>query len=455
MVDLATFRTFHRASPGRQSEALVAEPDLQLEKGGLTEEALPTRFTQELRARRRAARTDMRQSEAWAEADIVHAPTAPLATPVDPAPAPVDLAVEAQFEAEHAELPAPHIEHEDAVHAAPALEEQTVLHEEELAPPVLAESSEPDEVSVHEQTVAYEAAADLSPEPAVPAIGPEESQDEPSATDAAHDAPGADSTGWHGEPAPVEPAPMLPSRPVRIEELLGETIAPPEVPAPVITPHFASPPPVFETDEASLPDEEPALLLRQNYSSESLPLDYRLIGLANPLVCTVTGRLGDATPIELSIGRTGIYRPNGFRAAPWSGFAYDVSSDGRTGLALGTRILTSRGEIPVEDLVPGDSALALRGPALLPIVWIGRSIAVPPPVEIAADAFGPGRPSRTLRVGADHPVFMQTLPVAARDLVNGDTIRVIDTETAELFHIDVGFAEVLLAEGVPLASGCR
>jgi len=45
--------------------------------------------------------------------------------------------------------------------------------------------------------------------------------------------------------------------------------------------------------------------------------------------------------------------------------------------------------------------------------------------------------------------------VSARDLVNGDSIRTLDTETAELFHIDVGVAEVLLAEGVPLASGCR
>jgi hypothetical protein len=92
---------------------------------------------------------------------------------------------------------------------------------------------------------------------------------------------------------------------------------------------------------------------------------------------------------------------------------------------------------------------------LLPIVWIGRSIAVPPPVEIDADAFGPGRPGKTLRVGADHPIFIATMPVSARDLVNGDTIRTLDTETAELFHIDVGVAEVLLAEGVPLASGCR
>jgi hypothetical protein len=227
----------------------------------------------------------------------------------------------------------------------------------------------------------------------------------------------------------------------------GETL-PIEPPKP-LEPAIADP-------DATLPAQEaPALAIRQYYSSDPLTLDYRLLGLANPIVCTVTGRLGDATPEPLTIGRTGLYRPDGFRPAPWSGLAYDVSPDGRTGLVLGTRILTARGEVPVEDLVPGDTALALRGPALLPIVWIGRSIAAPPPVEIAADAFGPGRPGRTLRVGADHPIFIQSMPIPAQELVNGSSIRILDTETAELFHIDVGFAEVLLAEGVPLSSGCR
>jgi hypothetical protein len=297
-----------------------------------------------------------------------------------------------------------------------------------------------------------------------------------------------------GEAALVELPPPLPPRPAPIFDFLTEPAAPSEPAAGAVMPSFESLEPGLEADEApqepdlwpfeppssmrdgetlpieppkplepaiadpdaTLPAQEaPALAIRQYYSSDPLTLDYRLLGLANPIVCTVTGRLGDATPEPLTIGRTGLYRPDGFRPAPWSGLAYDVSPDGRTGLVLGTRILTARGEVPVEDLVPGDTALALRGPALLPIVWIGRSIAAPPPVEIAADAFGPGRPGRTLRVGADHPIFIQSMPIPAQELVNGSSIRILDTETAELFHIDVGFAEVLLAEGVPLSSGCR
>ena len=238
------------------------------------------------------------------------------------------------------------------------------------------------------------------------------------------------------EPAPARPPPEAAPEAFLEDERLGETVA--------LTPVEGRP-----------PEWAPPAVLHHQYRSDPLALEYQLLGLANPLVCTVVGTIGAAEPIRLSMGRTGIYRPEGFRAAPWSGFAYDLSSDGRNGFVVGTRILTARGEIAVEQLIPGDSALALRGPALLPILWIGRSIAEEAPVEIAAGAFGPDRPRKTLCVGADHAIFMQTFPVAARELVNGSTIRRLDQEGSELFHIDVGPAEVLLAEGIPLASGRR
>jgi hypothetical protein len=50
---------------------------------------------------------------------------------------------------------------------------------------------------------------------------------------------------------------------------------------------------------------------------------------------------------------------------------------------------------------------------------------------------------------------MQTMPVAARELVNGSTVRSLPAEAQALFHLDVGASEVLLAEGIPLASGRR
>jgi hypothetical protein len=171
-----------------------------------------------------------------------------------------------------------------------------------------------------------------------------------------------------------------------------------------------------------------------------IPARADLLGLANPTVVTLLVRLAGA---------------QGFRAAPWSGFAYDIAADTRTGLVAGTRILTARGELEVERLLPGDSALALRGPALLPITWIGRSKATEPPIRIAAGALGPNIPRRTLCLAPDHPVFLDPIPVPASSLVNGTTIHAVDIDAAELFHIDVGATEVLFAEGVPLSSSQR
>ena len=179
------------------------------------------------------------------------------------------------------------------------------------------------------------------------------------------------------------------------------------------------------------------------------------LGLAHPSAITLRARLQAQEPVELTADRSGQYRPDHSRAAPWGGFAFDHVGDTRTGLVAGTRILTSRGEMEVEKLLPGDAALALRGPALLPISWIGRSGAKASPVLIEAGALGPNLPRRPLSLGPDQPIFIAPVPVPARSLVNGTTIRMLSDTEAELFHIDVGKAEVLFAEGVPLSSSSR
>ena len=106
----------------------------------------------------------------------------------------------------------------------------------------------------------------------------------------------------------------------------------------------------------------------------------------------------------------------------------------------------------VEKLVPGDAVMALRGPALLPISWIGRSVTAVPPIRIEPGALGPGIPRRILCVGPDQAVFLDPGPVAASTLVNGTTIREDEEVPPDLFHIDVGRAEVIFAEGLALSS---
>ena len=563
MVELATFRMFHRASPARQPEALPEEPSAPPEVNSQVDESLPTRFSEELRARRRAARIDMRQSGAWAEPEIAPPAGPSLAesvafvseapTPVHPvAPAASDHEDgEPAFEAplppeapaaEASDVPVEAGEHAFAhspiADADPAIEHPERFFQEHAVPPSEHPGLEEDggdiDAAAHAKASVLAAEARDFPVPGIaghvepialeehvddthtphPAAYPE-SETLEGEYEAGHPEnaagsegvaePGLETSQPHArleaeevEPAPESDVPPSPepiaahrAPPVLMDDYLDahqhSLASAPHVAEPAADVEAASPlysevpieepwpiePPSALLDEHVLPIAPPAPLEPQTdivplatevteapvfpreYRSDSLDLDYRLLGLANPQVCTVIGKLGDATPTQMSVGRAGIYRPDGFRPAPWSGFAYDIAPTGRMRFVLGTRTLTARGEIPVEELSPGDTALALRGPALLPILWIGRSVASPQPVEIAAGAFGPGRPGRALRVGADHPIFMETMPVAARDLVNGGTIRSLESEPVELFHVDVGFAEVLLAEGVPLASGSR
>ena len=215
--------------------------------------------------------------------------------------------------------------------------------------------------------------------------------------------------------------------------------------------------PEIQSDPAHLPTERPSQDVpgADWVDLSAIPLECDQLGLANPAVITLVAHLPGSEAIPLEAATDGIYRPPSFRPAPWSGFAYDQASDALSGLAAGTRILTARGEVEVERLMPGDIALALRSPALLPISWIGRSLATAHPIRIEPGALGPDVPRRAICLGPEQAVFIQPIPVPARTLVNGTTIREMEAGTSDLFHVDVGRAEVLFAEGIPLSSSHR
>jgi hypothetical protein len=211
-----------------------------------------------------------------------------------------------------------------------------------------------------------------------------------------------------------------------------------------------------ERDEVEYERQEPGSPTAGWVDLTAIPISCDQLGLANPIVISVVAHLPGFEPVQLDAATSGIYRPPGFRPAPWSGFAYDQTrGDVLTGVAAGTRILTARGEVEVERLMPGDAALALRSPALLPISWIGRSVATARPIRIEPGALGPNVPRRLLCLGPDQPIFIEPVPVAARTLVNGTTIREVETDSSDLFHVDVGQAEILFAEGLPLSSSIR
>ncbi|GGG36827.1 hypothetical protein GCM10010964_25830 [Caldovatus sediminis] len=130
----------------------------------------------------------------------------------------------------------------------------------------------------------------------------------------------------------------------------------------------------------------------------------------------------------------------------------------------GTRIMTARGEVAVEDLRIGDLVVTAhgRGPVLQPVVWIGKrrvNLAAHPnraavePILIRAGALGEGVPFRDLRVSPEHAIFVDGRLVPAGLLVNGASIvREPWWQAVTWYHVELPEHGLLMAEGAPAES---
>ena len=151
------------------------------------------------------------------------------------------------------------------------------------------------------------------------------------------------------------------------------------------------------------------------------------------------------------------------------GATFTMSSDGDDGTFVednlpcyvrGTRILTDRGEIAVEDLRIGDHAIAASG-ARRPIVWLGRrridlahhrNPAAVRPVRVSAGAFGEGAPRRDLWLSPGHNIAFAGALMPISSLINGRSIVQIEQPSVEYWHVELETHDIFLADGLPAES---
>src|SRR5208337_3302087 len=127
----------------------------------------------------------------------------------------------------------------------------------------------------------------------------------------------------------------------------------------------------------------------------------------------------------------------------------------------GARILTARGEVPVEGLRVGDQAMALLAGGLRRIRWIGhrrldlRTHPKPEtvhPISVSAGAFADGSPHRDLWLSPGHFVFVDGVLIQISKLVNGATIVQVPRHEVTYWHVELDQHDVLLAEGLQVES---
>lgn len=188
---------------------------------------------------------------------------------------------------------------------------------------------------------------------------------------------------------------------------------------------------------------------------------------------------GGKTPLVYSASQTrsdwnNFLQNKAFLHDAWSGFLYPglatMSSTDLTFLnaigfdircfAPGTRILTTRGDIAVEQLALGDNAVLHDG-KIAPITWIGHrtvDLAHHPrpetvqPILIKAGALGENLPHRDLTLSPDHALFLDGHLIPAKALLNGTTIRQRSEPSITYYHVELPAHAVLLAEGAPVES---
>jgi hypothetical protein len=124
----------------------------------------------------------------------------------------------------------------------------------------------------------------------------------------------------------------------------------------------------------------------------------------------------------------------------------------------GTRVLTTRGERPIQELTIGDLVITSAGVAK-PIKWIARRLYVQAahkpwpkginPVRISRSALQADIPQDDLLLSQNHCLYLDGMLIRAGNLVNGSSIMIDNGfNEIEYLHIVLDKHDIILAEGV-------
>jgi len=122
------------------------------------------------------------------------------------------------------------------------------------------------------------------------------------------------------------------------------------------------------------------------------------------------------------------------------------------GFAEGTRILTARGELPVERLVAGDLVLTLSGLGvpLKPVRRVAPVEAEGEALRLRPGALAAGMPIRDLVVGPAQPLRVEGVLIAAGSLANG--LSILPEPAARRWIVALDRPDVIVANGAPAAA---
>ena len=173
----------------------------------------------------------------------------------------------------------------------------------------------------------------------------------------------------------------------------------------------------------------------------------------SPGSLTITGGSG-----TLTLATTGDHSHQTFIAQPDPVSGTDIVTVAC--FVAGTLFETADGLIAVERLCVGDRLVTADG-GCEPVVWVGRrtvNCARHPqpesvwPVRVQAGAFGENVPMRDLYLSPDHAVYVNSVLVPVRLLVNGTTIAQVERDRVVYYHVELPEHMVILAEGLPVES---